>query len=84
MQTSDVTMVNDACAAMAKVARRSIERHEARIAELKRLLAVVEQVGAAESIERPTNDDKASADVLRTALERVNREEVKGPTRVAG
>jgi hypothetical protein len=84
VQINDIAMVNDACAALAKVARRSVEKHEARIAELKKLIALVEQFGAVETVERQLGDDKATTDVLRTALDRVSREEQRANVKVVG
>jgi hypothetical protein len=75
MQINDVVQVNDSCAALAKIARRSILRHEARIAELKKLIHIAEQVGASESIDSDTSDEKAAQDVLKSALDRVDKEE---------
>ena len=85
MQTSDVGMVNEACAAMAKIARRSIEQHEARIAELQKLVNLAEQIGA--SGERPAQIGTPmpqGGDILGTALDRAVREDAKSQLKVAG
>jgi hypothetical protein len=77
MQINDITQVNDSCAALAKIARRSIARHEARIAELKKLIHIAEQVGASESVDSEHTDEKAAQDVLKSALDRVDKEEAR-------
>jgi hypothetical protein len=84
MQTPDIAMVNEACAAIARVARRSIEQHEARILELQKLLNLAEQIGA--TGDRAPNDPPLhhGGDILRTALDRAGREDAKNQLKVAG
>jgi uncharacterized protein (DUF2336 family) len=86
MQISDLQQVNDSCAAIAKITKRSIERHEERLRELKKLLAMVEQVGATDTIDTKDLSETTGHDVLKTALDRLSKEDAKPAAvlRVAG
>ncbi len=86
MQMDDLLEVNDSCAAVTTIARRSIERHEQRIKELQKLITIAEQVGAPESVSGDNRGDlKGGRDVLKMALERAGQDEAKTPAvRIAG